>query len=35
MEFRTLGVDFISHQENVDTTTPWSERAVPHRLRWP
>jgi DNA invertase Pin-like site-specific DNA recombinase len=25
MEFRALGVDFISHQENVDTTTPQGE----------
>ncbi len=25
MEFRALGVDFISHQENVDTTTPQCE----------
>ncbi len=24
-EFRTLGVDFISHQENIDTTTPQGE----------
>jgi DNA invertase Pin-like site-specific DNA recombinase len=25
MEFRALGVDFISYQENVDTTTPQGE----------
>ena len=25
MEFRALGVDFISHQEHVDTTTPQGE----------
>jgi DNA invertase Pin-like site-specific DNA recombinase len=25
MEFRSLGVDFISYQENVDTTTPQGE----------
>jgi DNA invertase Pin-like site-specific DNA recombinase len=25
MEFRALGVDFISFQENVDTTTPQGE----------
>jgi len=24
-EFRTLGVDFISYQENIDTTTPQGE----------
>jgi DNA invertase Pin-like site-specific DNA recombinase len=24
-EFQSLGVDFISHQENVDTTTPQGE----------
>jgi DNA invertase Pin-like site-specific DNA recombinase len=24
-EFQTLGVDFISHQENIDTTTPQGE----------
>ena len=26
MEFRALGVDFISYQENVDTTTPHGVR---------
>jgi DNA invertase Pin-like site-specific DNA recombinase len=25
MEFRALGVDFVSYQENVDTTTPQGE----------
>ena len=24
-EFHSLGVDFISHQENIDTTTPQGE----------
>jgi DNA invertase Pin-like site-specific DNA recombinase len=30
-EFQHLGVDFISYQENIDTTTPQGEMVVLHR----
>ncbi len=30
-EFRDLGVDFISFQENIDTTTPQGELFFGHR----
>lgn len=32
-EFRALGVQFVSYQENIDTTTRWVPRGVHHRGR--
>ena len=34
-EFRYLGIDFISFQENIDTSSPWARRCSPSSLRLP
>jgi DNA invertase Pin-like site-specific DNA recombinase len=32
-EFRSLGIDFISHQEALDTSTPMGQGHVHHQRR--
>jgi DNA invertase Pin-like site-specific DNA recombinase len=34
-EFRTLGIEFISHQEALDTSTSMGKPCSPSLLPWP
>jgi DNA invertase Pin-like site-specific DNA recombinase len=33
-EFHSLGIDFISHQEALDTSSPWAARCLPSSRPW-